>query len=297
MRSPAVALRDTITGREVPVARTSAFVVAAAVVTALLFIVHIDLAVPAVIISVTALTFASIQYRDAKNTLEKLDALAGRLDDAVVRLEGEVSTRRLDVFPAFMPTIVRLLEEVDEERGSIRIFCDFPAYATFSNLREYQRYSAVIQEKAKVVPVELVCLNEVRRRKLSENQIIHNGGWEMWVSDPRMVRLLAVVSKRLGEVDSLDALVDLLEMCDQKALQHTFGQAKRCITDEIMPVAFWVVDGQKAVFALQPFKQEAVAVGFLTHDSALVEALNGIFDRYVMMSTTPGSRLGACPKT
>jgi hypothetical protein len=249
-------------------------------------------------LGVLAVLLAAIQFADARSTLgnietigEKLEDSAGSLEElrgdlstSTDRLEEQLSTRQIGVFPNFLPKIVDLLKPATE---SVVIFCDFPAYGEFSKFEAFREYAEVIEAKGSLV--SLLCLDDDARRELTEEQVGKGGGddWKSSIEGQLRGYLDAHGSPYDFERIQREDLVKMLAEGDTNTLTGEFGAASRWVTTTVMPLYFWIVDGEEAVFSLAPFMQpEALEVGFRTSDAKLIGALKGIFQRYKGMAQT-----------
>jgi hypothetical protein len=162
-------------------------------VAALVWWLSEDAAIAFGVLSVLALFFASIQFRDARHTIRNVKEVGGKLEESTGRvkevqtglsasanrleelrkdlsastdrLEEQLSTHRIGVFPKFLPQIAELLGSAEE---SIVIFCDFPAYGELSALDAFADYAEVVERKASMI--SLLCLDEDTRRRLRWNR-------------------------------------------------------------------------------------------------------------------------------
>ncbi len=227
----------------------------------------------------SALLFGAIQFRDAKGTMTGLKQIGHQLRESTESLEQQLSTRRVGVFPGFMPRIVELLRRAGK---TIVIFCDFPAYGDFSS-PHYSEYAATI--KGSGARISLLCLGEGERRKLVDNQI-PGVGWEAW-RDEHAEELRAYLG-RLPADPTVDhetighrRLLKILDERDALSLKDEFAKADVRMTDQVMPLYFWIADGEEAIFSLAPLLQDgALEVGFRTTDPDMIKALQDIFERY-----------------
>jgi hypothetical protein len=115
------------------------------------------------------------------------------------------------------------------------------------------------------------------------------GEWaEWWSENEDKIRKYLSARKASASYETLlqEGFVDLLTEGDANTLDGEFGKANRWTTTLVMPLYFWIVDDRKAVFALAPFMEDALEVGFRTSDGELIRALRGIFDRYREMDET-----------
>jgi hypothetical protein len=249
-------------------------------------------------LGISALLFGAIQFRDAKSTIRNLEQISDGLERSTGRVEGlreelasstahleeQLSTRRAGVFPSFVPKIVDLLRSANK---SVLIFCDFPAYGDFSSPHSSE-YAAAVEEKGD--KVSLLCLGQVERSELASAQIPAED-WNAWLrAHSDALRAFFKRCEPDGNHDyrtiARDALLPILDERDTRALDNEFAQATVHTTSLVMPLYFWIVDGERAIFSLAPLlKADALEVGFHTTDTDLITALGDIFERYRQSAT------------
>jgi hypothetical protein len=229
------------------------------------------------VLGALGVVFAVIQFVDARRTIDSVKTVGVRLAGSTRKLEQQLSTRHVGVFPTFLPKIVELLADADE---SIVVFCDYPAYGEFSAPEAFADYLRVLKEKAG--KVSLLCLDTTPRRKLAMEQM---GDWDTWRSrnETRLRDYLSARDYRGPEPIPQETFLDLLASRDADLLTRGLDAATRWTTTLDMPLYFWIVDGEEAVFALATFGEDALEVGFKTSDGELIHALEGIFERYSSM--------------
>jgi hypothetical protein len=199
------------------------------------------------------------------------------LEDAITDLKGEVETHYIGNFPEFIPKIVKILAEATE---TIMIFCDMPAYGVVSDPDGFQQYSKAIQDRAEDdVSVRMLHLNGPGRA--ATRQIEFNDPWEKLSNEERVAAFRAKSKETSDGSDPKDAFLSLIEECQVETL-GSFEEAgvQADETDQIMPLYFWIVDREKAVFALTEFSEEAHEPGFWTRSEKMIRAMEGIFERY-----------------
>jgi hypothetical protein len=200
------------------------------------------------------------------------------LKSAITDLKGEVETHYIDNFPVFIPKIVQILGEA---KKTITIFCDMPAYGVVSDPRGFRRYARVIQDKAeeKDIVVRMLHLNAPGRAATRE--IEFKDPWEKLGEEERVAAFIGKSRKKLDGADPKNDFLALIEERQVEALK-SFKEAgvDADETDLIMPLYFWIVDGEKAVFALTEFSEEAHEPGFRTRSEKMIGAMEGIFERY-----------------
>jgi len=67
----------------------------------------------------------------------------------------------------------------------------------------------------------------------------------------------------------------------QRAVDADLRFADRWEYRGVMPVYLWIIDGEKAVFAIPSFGDQLTEYGFYTEDAGLVQALVSVWARYL----------------
>jgi hypothetical protein len=197
-------------------------------------------------------------------------------------LKESLSTRYIGPFPKYYPDIANLLDGANEE---IIIFCDFPAYAGFSDSRTWLRYRQTIERKLdEGLKIELTCLGEEFRSKCLNEQLLEaNQQWDEWKQEPRnrkRVQALLGSHRTPVTIDELSKqqLLEMLADEDRQALDVTFLKATVKEVDVYMPMYFWLIDRQRAIFAIPSLYEKEY--GFSTIDQKLIGAFIDMRDRY-----------------
>src|SRR5438067_76136 len=187
---------------------------------------------------------------------------AKRLED----VQRSLSTRYVGQFPEFFPEIVSLLNSAKRE---ITIFCDFPAYCSFSDPHTFLDYQHTLERKAQQEEVRIIftCLGPDHRVRAVNDQFFQAGQeWEAWKTNLGIRdRLSHFLSKHRGPpVDKLtkEQFFETLERLEKRTLEETFANATIRELDTYIPLYFWLVDGMKAVFAIP--SERTLEYGFFT---------------------------------
>src|SRR5438105_2476331 len=211
--------------------------------------------VVAVAFGMPTFIYAVKQFRDARATIDELG-----------RLEQELSTRLLGDAPRFLPELVRLIEEA-KEGGEIIIFCDFPAYTAATRPDHCAKYlDAIKTTRKKGIKVKLMFLDEDNRRKLARE--FYESDQRSELPDP-------------SQFPTTDDFLTFINTANFAALGDAFRDAEPFPITRVMPLHFWIVDGERAIFSFQRYKERVPEIGFKTRDSSLVTSLRRIFDHYV----------------
>jgi hypothetical protein len=211
---------------------------------------------------------------EGRRHIKHLKQLRTELDKSLSELRGEVETHYLGRFPEFIGDIVTLLNSATE---SITIFCDLPAYGLVSAPEGSQGYLEEIEaQAAKPTLVRMLHLNANGRRASLEIQFLD---WEKSLKNPNVAGFQGQTwgANAAGH----ESFIQLVEQ-EQGRVLNEFDSAgvKALDTHQLMPLYFWIVDGEKAVFALTEFDADAHEVGFQTSSTRMIKALEGIFIRY-----------------
>lgn len=244
-------------------------------------VIGLGIGVVGFLISAIAILYATVQ---GKTQLEQLDEVSKGLEEGIDQLKGEVQTHYIDVFPKFMPRIIEILTEA---RVSITIFCDLPAYGVVSSPDDYRKYIELIEKKARDgIPTQILHLNEDARMMSLEKQF--EDDWAKLREQPSVSTFVEAAGKCLGKGDQKACFLGLVQ--EQQTETLTDLEEAGVLTVEtglLMPLYFWIADGDHAVFALTEFSSQAHEVGFSTASGKLTEAMEGIFGRY--RGTPPAS--------
>ena len=81
--------------------------------------------------------------------------------------------------------------------------------------------------------------------------------------------------------DNRDDFLAEMEVRQQRALDSELRFADRWQFSGVMPVYLWIIDGERAVFAIPSFGDQMTEYGFYTEETGLVQALLSVWARYV----------------
>jgi hypothetical protein len=240
------------------------------------------------IVGVLALVYANHQFRDAKDTITQLNAVATEL----TFIRAQLTTEQLAHFPHFVAQVVTIMGHA---RDNIAIFCDYPTYGSWISPDGYKRYLYTISRTE--ATIRLICLNEWRRTQLARERLA-TPVFDALRSDPNTADFLAAYADQVADhrpVPSLGSMtreqfVAILEDANKSVLRTHFvrGEERQAWeTDLFMPLFFWIADGAEAVFALAPLgdlRQPPLA--FRTRDVALIDALSTVFEGYIRVQSS-----------
>ena len=224
----------------------------------------------ALVVTLIALILSIWQLLQARDQTNKLH-----------EIHNSLSTRYIAPFPEYMSEVIKRIEQA---RTDVQIMVEFPAHCCFTDRESWLKYNYVIQQKReKGVLFDLTCPIESRRRAYSYEELsIVDGIWKEWKKKPKYRERLMKILPAGSNIDSLsiDDLVDTLENYDKKVLKDVFAGADVKELDRFMPLYFWIVDGEVAIFAFSVFGEETKGYGFFTSDQRFIKALIDIKSRY-----------------
>lgn len=242
---------------------------------------------------VAGLVAIILAYRHA-STLQglvvQMQAQALMAKSALEDMERAISTRYLTHFPLYFSEIVTLVGEAKEK---IEVFCDFPAYGSFSSHKHFLAYRFQLQTKLEEgVDVEITCLCRERRLDLAREQFL--GGDSEWEKKKRSgdfhLHLVSFLEThgRLSELEGLDidGFLRLVEEEDQLTLSDLSKAKVNQITTHI-PIYFWLIDNKKAIFTISSLSEKEIEHGFVTIDQRLISALSTMKRRYDRPAIAP----------
>lgn len=217
------------------------------------------------------------QVKELRTQTEQAQAHARALDI----LRRELPTRYIGQFPEYLQQIVDLLDRAQKE---IVIFCDVPAYGSFSSPKRFMKYRQKLEDKlADNVPVQVTCLNNAGRMKVTRKQFSRTP-WDEWIKDPKNGEQLKWFLKHHGKTDELsgDEFISLLEEDDEGMLKILRGAGAEVseVNRDIL-LYYWLVDNQEAIFAIMVLSEKAIEYGFRTTDQQLINALSEMRQQYL----------------
>lgn len=217
------------------------------------------------------------QVKELKKQTEQAQAHTKSLDI----LRRELPTRYIGQFPDYLQQIIDLMNRAEKE---IVIFCDFPAYGSYSSPKRFVKYRQKLEDKlADNVPIQLTCLNTAGRMKVTRKQFSRQP-WDEWIKDPKNDEQLKWFLKHHDKSNELaeDEFISLLEEDDAGMLKIMRGSgAQVCEVNRDIPLYYWLVDNQEAIFAIIVLSERAIEYGFRTTDQQLINALSEMRQQYL----------------
>jgi hypothetical protein len=221
-------------------------------------------------LTLLALFFAWRQFIDARHHTKELG-----------KIENALSTRFIGTFPEYLEKITELIERATK---SICILCDYPAYCSFTDHRQYERYRNALRDQLIAEPnleIRLTCLDRSRRDRADREQFATAiADWENWKCDNRETLEKLQTDHRMNV--TLDALTieQFFEMgeSDSKRIIDDFGGVGVREVSVDISIHFWIIDGREAIFTI-PLR-DSIEYGFFTSDNKLITAFSQLADRY-----------------
>lgn len=245
------------------------------------------LAVLAFVVGIWHLREIRIVLSEVKTVIREARVLEDQAQShasAIDEVKRSLSTRYIGQYPEYLSQIVALIKGAREQ---IVIFCDCPAYGRFSDPNGWLEYRQEIERKDRQrVHISITCLNKKSRSQFNREQFAREmKDWDQWkqtaVAKERIKELLDYhAPSKTIETLSADGFQDLLEEADSHMLRETFARAEKRDTGSYMPVYFWIVDRDRAIFSIPSFHEETTEYGFITSDQQLISAFTEVLRRY-----------------
>jgi hypothetical protein len=239
-----------------------------------------------VVLGLLAIVLAFWHERAMLRVVEKLNRQATQAEAHTKELEEirkASSTRYLSAFPGYFEDIVELLRQAKE---SIVIFCDFPAYGSFSNRAAFLSYRYLLEQKLEEgIPVEVTFLVREARREIAREQFSAGIDWEAKKRSPDFGPRLKAFAEAHGWTTSVadltfDGFLELIEKEDDLMETEFLSKAHRFPIERHVPIYFWLVDGNRAIFSIASLSAKAIEHGFTTFDQKLISAFEDMRRRY-----------------
>ena len=219
--------------------------------------------------------FAMFSIRDGRKLTKDLRSIFDHL-----------TTKEIGAFPVYMAEIERLISEA---RESIFIATDFPGHGVWTDRGHYGTYVKALENrkaervrKGHGLSVQVLSLDAAGRSKALHDRFPESR-WKEYMRKggfPRSRRLYEEL-ENCEIPDARDAFIAEMETRQQRALDSELRFADRWEFGGVMPVYLWIIDGERAVFAIPSFGDQLTEYGFYTEETGLVQALLSVWARYV----------------
>jgi hypothetical protein len=226
-------------------------------------------------LAVAGTLFAILSIRDGRKLTTDLRSIFDHL-----------TTKQIGAFPVYMEQVERLISQA---RESVFIAAEFPGHGVWADRGRYGAYVRSLEERkadrvrrGHGLDVQVLSLETEARVKALHDRFPESR-WKDYVKRGGFAH-----SRRLYEElenctisESRKAFLDELITRQERALHGDLRFADRWQYRGIMPVYLWIVDSEKAVFAIPSFGGEPTEFGFYTEEAGLVAALLSVWARYM----------------
>ena len=187
-------------------------------------------------------------------------------------LSQSVSTEYVGAFPEFVPKITELLGTAKKD---VKIMCDIPAYGKYSNPEEYRRYfSALVSLDAERVVVSLTVYTEKKENEALAVQF--NEPFEK-LQGQNLKEHEGRIGKKIQNIEQLRKSLACENEKECKRFEYEYVTHFTRV-EKHMPVYFWIIDGQVAIFSFAGLRRKPPAVAFKTVDRMLINTFLGILN-------------------
>lgn len=230
-------------------------------------------------LTLVALFFAWRQFIDARHHTQALKEHTQELG----KIENALSTRFMGKFPEYLPEITDLIQRATK---SICILCDYPAYCSFTDHQQYERYRNALRDQLIAEPprrIRMTCLDRARREIVNRQQFAEALlDWDNWKrKNSASVEKLKKHHKIGVSIEELtvEQLFEMFEL-DDKRIIDDFGGIRICEVPTDIPIRFWIADEREAIFSIPLLGGDALEYGFYTSDNKLITAFYHLSDRH-----------------
>jgi hypothetical protein len=226
-------------------------------------------------LAVLGTLFAVLSIRDGRKLTKDLRSVFDHL-----------TTKEIGAFPAYMAEVDRIISDA---RESVFIATDFPGHGAWRDRGRYGAYvKAIENRKAERIrrghplSVQVLCLDAPGREKALQDRY-PDSRWKEYVKKggfQRNRRLYEELENCQVSESRPQFLQTSLER-QQRALEADLRFADRWEYRGLMPMYLWIVDSEKAVFAIPSFGDHMTEYAFYTEEAGLVQALMSVWARYL----------------
>jgi hypothetical protein len=226
-------------------------------------------------LAVLGTLFAVLSIQDGRKLTKDLRAVFNHL-----------TTKEIGEFPAYMAEVDRIILEA---RESIFIATDFPGHGSWRDRGRYGAYVKAIEtrkadrvRRGHPLSVQVLCLDAAGRERALQDRY-PDARWKEYVKKggfQRSRRMYEELENCQVSENRPHYLQQMLER-QQRALEADLRFADRWEYPGLMPMYLWIVDSEKAVFAIPSFGDHMTEYAFYTEEAGLVQALMSVWARYL----------------
>jgi hypothetical protein len=226
-------------------------------------------------LAVLGTLFAVLSIRDGRKLTTELRSVFDHL-----------TTKEIGAFPGYMAEVDRIIADA---RESIFIATDFPGHGAWRDRGRYGAYVKAIENRkadrirrGHPLSVQVLCLDPPGREKALQDRY-PDSRWKEYVKKggfQRNRRMYEELENCQVSESRPQFLQTSLER-QQRALEADLRFADRWEYRGLMPMYLWIVDSEKAVFAIPSFGDHMTEYAFYTEEAGLVQALMSVWARYL----------------
>jgi hypothetical protein len=197
-----------------------------------------------------------------------------------------LTTKEIGAYPTYMAEVERLISEA---RESIFIATDFPGHGAWTDRGRYGSYVKALENRkadrvrrGHALSVQVLSLDADARADAIAARFPESR-WREYLKKGTFAS-----SRRLYEElencqvpDARPQFLEEMTARQQRALDSELRFADRWEYRGVMPIYLWIIDGEKAVFAIPSFGDQLTEYGFYTEEAGLVSALLSVWARYL----------------
>lgn len=226
-------------------------------------------------LSVLGTLFAVLSIRDGK-----------KLTDGLRSVFDHLTTKEIGAFPAYLSEVDRIIAEA---RESVFIATDFPGHGAWRDRGRYGNYLKMIENRkaerirrGHPLSVQVLCLDAEGRERALEDRY-PDSKWKEYVKKGgfQRARRLYQELENCNVSESRPQFLQEMAVRQTRALESDLRFADRWEYHGLMPMYLWIVDSEKAVFAIPSFGDGTTEYGFYTEEAGLVQALMSVWARYL----------------
>ncbi len=227
------------------------------------------------LLAVSGTLFAVLSIRDGRKLTKDLRSVFDHL-----------TTKQIGAFPVYMDEVERLISEA---RESVLIATEFPGHGVWADRGRYGSYVKTLEtrkadrvRRGQPLSIQILSLDADARGDALHARFPESR-WKEYVRKGTFAH-----SSRLYEelencqvAEGRTQFLEEMAARQQRAVDAELRFAHRWEYRGVMPIYLWIIDGEKAVFAIPSFGDQLTEYGFYTEEAGLVQALLSVWARYL----------------
>lgn len=195
-----------------------------------------------------------------------------------------LSTKFIGEFPNYNKNIAKL---VSQARKKVDLFYDVPGYGLVSDhdsavdiIREV--VTKIRKDNEVSVSISVYTSRMIKKVIFEQLSDVNFDEWKKSESvRPKVIQFLKNYADGISLSElTMESYIEYSAKEHERILNTDFKGAEINLIDELIPIYFWMIDEEQAIFSIPSYSEGISEHGFMTKDNPLISALTKMKERY-----------------